>query len=102
VALKLDIMCIVNLNICDTQVEDLKTLANESPLSTPPVSPVKKPERPEKKRTGIMNLPMPPGRCFRSTTTLIYLLFLFIYFNILTYLFHTLFLECHILKVKKD
>ncbi|CAK1580609.1 unnamed protein product [Parnassius mnemosyne] len=42
----------------NTQVEDLKTLANESPLSTPSPSPVKKPEKP--KRTGIMNLPMPP------------------------------------------
>lgn len=41
------------------QVEDLKTLVNESPLSTPSPSPVKKPEKP--KRTGIMNLPMPPG-----------------------------------------
>ncbi|XP_050555624.1 cyclin-dependent kinase 12 isoform X6 [Spodoptera frugiperda] len=43
----------------NTQVEDLKTLVNESPLSTPSPSPVKKPEKP--KRTGIMNLPMPPG-----------------------------------------
>ncbi|CAH2263199.1 jg24016 [Pararge aegeria aegeria] len=43
----------------NTQVDDLKTLANESPLSTPSSSPVKKPEKP--KRTGIMNLPMPPG-----------------------------------------
>ncbi|XP_039752876.1 cyclin-dependent kinase 12 isoform X2 [Pararge aegeria] len=42
----------------NTQVDDLKTLANESPLSTPSSSPVKKPEKP--KRTGIMNLPMPP------------------------------------------
>ncbi|CAH0692038.1 unnamed protein product [Spodoptera exigua] len=42
----------------NTQVEDLKTLVNESPLSTPSPSPVKKPEKP--KRTGIMNLPMPP------------------------------------------
>lgn len=42
----------------NTQVEDIKTLANESPLSTPSPSPVKKPEKP--KRTGIMNLPMPP------------------------------------------
>ncbi|CAG9561663.1 unnamed protein product [Danaus chrysippus] len=42
----------------NTQVEDLKTLANDSPLSTPSPSPVKKPEKP--KRTGIMNLPMPP------------------------------------------
>ncbi|XP_013170250.1 PREDICTED: cyclin-dependent kinase 12 isoform X3 [Papilio xuthus] len=42
----------------NTQVEDLKTLANESPLSTPSPSPIKKPEKP--KRTGIMNLPMPP------------------------------------------
>ncbi|XP_060803149.1 cyclin-dependent kinase 12 isoform X2 [Amyelois transitella] len=41
----------------NTHVEDLKTLANESPLSTPSPSPVKKPE---KKKTGIMNLPMPP------------------------------------------
>ncbi|XP_048478356.1 cyclin-dependent kinase 12 isoform X1 [Plutella xylostella] len=40
----------------NTQVEDLKSLANDtSPLSTPSPSPVKKP-----KRTGIMNLPMPP------------------------------------------
>ncbi|CAG9786933.1 unnamed protein product, partial [Diatraea saccharalis] len=44
----------------NTQVEDLKTLANDSPLSTPSPSPVKKPDKPEKKRTGIMNLPMPP------------------------------------------
>ncbi|CAH2048833.1 unnamed protein product, partial [Iphiclides podalirius] len=42
----------------NTQVEDLKTLVNESPLSTPSPSPVKKSEKP--KRTGIMNLPMPP------------------------------------------
>ncbi|XP_073956781.1 cyclin-dependent kinase 12-like [Choristoneura fumiferana] len=42
----------------NTQVEDIKTLANESPLSTPSPSPVKKPEKP--KKTGIMNLPMPP------------------------------------------
>ncbi|XP_047504075.1 cyclin-dependent kinase 12 isoform X2 [Pieris napi] len=42
----------------NTQVEDLKTLANDSPLSTPTLSPVKKPEKP--KKTGIMNLPMPP------------------------------------------
>ncbi|XP_047990991.1 cyclin-dependent kinase 12 [Leguminivora glycinivorella] len=42
----------------NTQVDDLKTLANESPLSTPSPSPVKKPEKP--KKTGIMNLPMPP------------------------------------------
>ncbi|XP_041978797.1 cyclin-dependent kinase 12 isoform X2 [Aricia agestis] len=42
----------------NTQVEDLKTLANDSPLSTPSPSPVKKSEKP--KRTGIMNLPMPP------------------------------------------
>ncbi|XP_045536426.1 cyclin-dependent kinase 12 isoform X1 [Papilio machaon] len=42
----------------NTQVEDLKTLANESPLSTPSPSPIKKPDKP--KRTGIMNLPMPP------------------------------------------
>ncbi|XP_022130658.1 cyclin-dependent kinase 12 isoform X3 [Pieris rapae] len=42
----------------NTQVEDLKTLANDSPLSTPSLSPVKKPEKP--KKTGIMNLPMPP------------------------------------------
>ncbi|XP_050684246.1 cyclin-dependent kinase 12 isoform X1 [Leptidea sinapis] len=42
----------------NTQVEDLKTLVNESPLSTPSTSPVKKPEKP--KKTGIMNLPMPP------------------------------------------
>ncbi|XP_053609390.1 cyclin-dependent kinase 12 isoform X2 [Plodia interpunctella] len=41
----------------NTQVEDLKTLASDSPLSTPSPSPVKKPE---KKKTGIMNLPMPP------------------------------------------
>ncbi|CAB3227280.1 unnamed protein product [Arctia plantaginis] len=40
------------------QVDDIKTLANDSPLTTPPTSPVKKPEKP--KRTGIMNLPMPP------------------------------------------
>ncbi|XP_026496091.2 cyclin-dependent kinase 12 isoform X2 [Vanessa tameamea] len=42
----------------NTQVEDLKTLANDSPMSTPSPSPVKKPDKP--KRTGIMNLPMPP------------------------------------------
>ncbi|KAJ8722297.1 hypothetical protein PYW08_004699 [Mythimna loreyi] len=42
----------------NTQVEDLKSLVNESPLSTPSPSPVKKPEKP--KKTGIMNLPMPP------------------------------------------
>ncbi|XP_052753316.1 cyclin-dependent kinase 12 isoform X2 [Galleria mellonella] len=42
----------------NTQVEDLKTLANDSPLSTPSPSPVKKPDKP--KKTGIMNLPMPP------------------------------------------
>ncbi|XP_052741574.1 cyclin-dependent kinase 12 isoform X2 [Bicyclus anynana] len=41
----------------NTQVEDLKSLAGESPLSTPSSSPVKKPDKP--KRTGIMNLPMP-------------------------------------------
>ncbi|KAL0882879.1 hypothetical protein ABMA27_016397 [Loxostege sticticalis] len=42
----------------NTQVEDLKTLANDSPLSTPSPSPVKKPDRP--KKSNIMNLPMPP------------------------------------------
>ncbi|XP_049873608.1 cyclin-dependent kinase 12 isoform X2 [Pectinophora gossypiella] len=42
----------------NTQVDDLKSLANESPLSTPSPSPVKKPDKP--KKTGIMNLPMPP------------------------------------------
>ncbi|KAJ8731141.1 hypothetical protein PYW07_004305 [Mythimna separata] len=42
----------------NTQVEDLKSLVNESPLSTPSPSPVKKPDKP--KKTGIMNLPMPP------------------------------------------
>lgn len=40
------------------QVEEIKKLADDSPLTTPPTSPVKKPEKP--KRTGIMNLPMPP------------------------------------------
>ncbi|CAK1551311.1 unnamed protein product [Leptosia nina] len=40
------------------QVDDIKTLANESPLRTPSPSPVKKSEKP--KKTGIMNLPMPP------------------------------------------
>ncbi|XP_069359304.1 cyclin-dependent kinase 12 isoform X2 [Maniola hyperantus] len=45
-------------DINSPEVEDLKTLANDSPLSTPSPSPVKKPEKP--KRTGIMNLPMPP------------------------------------------
>ncbi|XP_026327198.1 cyclin-dependent kinase 12 isoform X2 [Hyposmocoma kahamanoa] len=42
----------------NTQVEDLKSLANDSPLSTPSPSPVKKPDKP--KKSGIMNLPMPP------------------------------------------
>ncbi|KAI5635815.1 protein kinase domain-containing protein [Phthorimaea operculella] len=42
----------------NTQVEDIKSLANDSPLSTPSPSPVKKPEKP--KKSGIMNLPMPP------------------------------------------
>lgn len=41
----------------NTQVEDLKTLAAGSPLSTPP-SPAR--PGPERRRTGIMNLPMPP------------------------------------------
>ncbi|XP_075977981.1 cyclin-dependent kinase 12 isoform X2 [Anticarsia gemmatalis] len=36
------------------QVDDIKPFANESPLTTPPTSPVKK------KKSGIMNLPMPP------------------------------------------
>lgn len=40
----------------NTQMEDLKNLAGDSPLSTP--SPVKPQQKP--RRTGIMNLPMPP------------------------------------------
>ncbi|XP_028159844.1 cyclin-dependent kinase 12-like isoform X1 [Ostrinia furnacalis] len=43
----------------NTQVEDLKTLANESPLSTPSPSPVKKQDS-KPKKSNIMNLPMPP------------------------------------------
>lgn len=66
------------------QVEDLKTLPNDSPLSTPLLSPVKKAEKP--KKTGIMNLPMPPGWCFFFIRVLIslritcYALLISIYF----------------------